>query len=127
MRLFQVDVACGGIEGGAAAGLQVGTQELVDAGGGPAVVGVRNQALDDRFHDRAGGDLEEAEFGADELQRSRPLSFSQPGQRGGEEGDLVCAVAVVEAELEGHAAAHAVADHVRLVDPELVHKGGGGV
>ena len=54
VRFLQVDVACSGIEGGAAGRRQVGAQELVDAGCGPAVVGARHEAVDDRLDDRPG-------------------------------------------------------------------------
>src|ERR1041385_1992030 len=66
VRLFEVDVAGGRIEGRAAARPQGRAQELVDARGGPAVVSVRDQALDDAFHDGARRYLQQAELRSDE-------------------------------------------------------------
>src|SRR4051794_38585665 len=61
-RLLQVDLAGGGIEGGAAARGQIRAQELVDAGRRVTRAPAGDEALDELLDDRARRGLEEPEL-----------------------------------------------------------------
>ena len=77
----------GGVEGGAAARGEEGAQELVDAGGRPAVVAARDQPAHDRLGDRARRRLEQAEPRQRRRQEPLPAPVAQPGERRAEQDD----------------------------------------
>ncbi len=59
--LVHIDVARALVEGESSRGRQIGTQELVDAGGGPTRLAAVDQPADDRLDGPARGRLQVAE------------------------------------------------------------------
>src|ERR1035441_871867 len=84
VRLLQVDVASGGIEGGPTGRRQVCAQELIDAGCGPAFIRVGDKAAYDRIDERPRSDLNQPELRPRELEQRRPRTRPSPSQRGTE-------------------------------------------
>jgi len=82
VRLLEIDMACCSVEGGPAGRCEIGAQELVDAGGSPAFIGARNQAMNDRLDRWPRGQLDEAEL-ADLAGRLRELEIRVSAERRG--------------------------------------------
>ena len=119
---LHVDVARGGVEGGAPARGQIRAQELVDPGRRPLVLRSRHDPAHDALDHRPRRGLDQTEFGGHHAQQRRPGARAQPGQRRGQQGEAVHAVGVQQAGLDGHAPAHAVADQVRALDLQRVEQ-----
>ena len=113
VRLLQVDVARRGVERGAAARRQVGAQELVDAGGRPAVLRARDDAADDRLDDRRGAGWMSPSCGRDQRSSGAHGRSRSQASEGASRTRRADALGVAQPDLERDPAAHAVADQVR--------------
>ena len=119
---LQVDVTRGGVERGPTGRRQVRTQELVDAGCGPAFVRTRDEAVHDRLDDRPRGDLDQSELRPREPEQRRPRTLPSPRQRRTEQHEAVDPVGIQEPDLQRDAPAKAVADQMNPLELERVEQ-----
>src|SRR5580704_9186417 len=120
--LLEVDVARGGVEGGAAGRREVRAQELVDAGCRPSVLSAGHDAVHDRLDDWSRGELHEPQLRAHQLDQRRPGALPTPRQRGTEQRQALDAAGVFERDLQRDAPAETVSDEVRAVELERVEQ-----
>src|SRR5206468_1009153 len=124
---LQIYVAGRGVERGPPGRREIGAQELIDAGRGPALICARDDAPNDGLYHGSWGELDEPKLRPGQAEQWNPGPVAPPGQRGSQQRQTTDAVGTAQGDFQRDASAEAVADQVDAVQfqgvEEIDHSG----